>query len=238
MIDIVELIHRVVAYPTGFVIAPLAFIAFLTPRVHRRWGRIYVGLMIFLYVTGTAMTVTRHPWGSWDLARNLAFNLLGFSTAMYGWRAGVLFGRAGAHARFAAFDRALLALLTTNVLALVAVAAIRDGFTKVFAVAAVALLVVDWREHLAPSLTRQHLYLRHARYMLVSYLYLLTVASIVHLAPLAPNAIKWLWPTALGTILVPLATSSGRKRPLQLSVTIVLTCAALFVTLIPIALLR
>jgi hypothetical protein len=36
----VELIHRIVGYPTAFLVGPAALLAIATPRVHRRWGRL------------------------------------------------------------------------------------------------------------------------------------------------------------------------------------------------------
>jgi Na+/proline symporter len=56
---------------------------------------------------------------------------------------------------------------------------------------------------------RELLFRRHIRYILASYFYVLTVASIVHLGDELPRDMKWLWPSAVGTLVICAATASG-----------------------------
>jgi hypothetical protein len=87
MTDAVELVHRVVGYPFAFLVGPVALATFAGARGHRAAGKTYAIVMTFLYVTGTALTLTRHPWGTWEFGRNVTFNLLGYSLLLHGWRA-------------------------------------------------------------------------------------------------------------------------------------------------------
>lgn len=102
---LVELIHRIVGYPLAFVIAPIALATFAGARGHRGIGVAYVAGMSFLYLSGTALTLTRHEWGSWEFGRNVVFNLLGYSLVLYGFRAMWLMNRPEVP-RPAALDRA------------------------------------------------------------------------------------------------------------------------------------
>jgi hypothetical protein len=209
----VELIHRIVAYPLAFVLAPLALVTFSGLRSvgrlqHRGIGRWYFYGMTFLYVTGTFLTLTRHPWSSWEFARNVAFNLFGFSTVLFGVRAMVLYRRGGA-VRPGRLDYGLAALLLGNTAALVALSFIPGLMMRAFAVVAAVFLVMELRELRAGFASRDVLYRRHIRYVLASYFYVLTVASIVHLgAELSRNA-KWLWPSVVGAVVVCAATGSA-----------------------------
>ena len=75
---LLELVHRYVGYPTAFLVAPLALLAFTRPGSHRRLGSVFLGLMVFMYLSGTYRTLTHHDWDSWPVYRNLSFNFLGF----------------------------------------------------------------------------------------------------------------------------------------------------------------
>ena len=47
--------------------------------------------MTALYLSGTYLTLARHEWLTWAFARNVTFNLLGFSMLVYAYRAIWLF---------------------------------------------------------------------------------------------------------------------------------------------------
>lgn len=205
---LVELIHRVVGYPLAFVIGPLALATFAGAPGHRWTGRAYALTMTFLYVTGTALTLTRHDWASWEFARNVAFNLLGYSFVLHGWRAMWLHGRSSAPgSRLAApgkdaIDVALLASLAALTLALLILAALRPNTpVRIFAAIALWLLVLEARDWRAVQ-TRALQYRRHVRHVLASYFYVLTVVSLVHLRHELASDARWLWPAAIavGTI--------------------------------------
>lgn len=240
----IELGHRLIGYPTAFLVAPAALLAFTVPRIHRRWGRLYVYLMTALYASGLFMTLTRHEWGTWAFARNVAFNLLGYSMVVHAYRAIWLFrhpeipgpGR---------LDRALAGFQAAVVASVLALAIVRDTPMRVYAAIGLALCVLDWRElgaRLQPVPVR---FRRHVRYVLASYYYLLTVISIVHLDRAVPRNVKWLWPTVIGTLAAALAADalgpvgpSGRARGLRWAVALTVGVAALLGAYVAVQLVR
>ena len=211
--DTLILIHRIIGYPTAFIVAPLGLLAFATPRVHRRWGRAYFYLMLFLYLTGTYLTLTLNRWNSWGFARNLTFNFFGFSMLLYEYRAIRLFSR-GAVAPDR-IDRALAKLLTLSVLALFLVAVWKDTPLRIFTLLGIWLCVVEWREVRQGAWTKPVLFRRHMRYIFASYFYVLTVVSIVHLKDELPKNVRWLWPTALAILVIWLLRAGGQATGKQ-----------------------
>jgi hypothetical protein len=196
-----ELVHRLVGYPLAFVIAPLAVATFAGKPGHHWSGKAYAIVMTFLYVTGTALTLTRHPWGTWEFGRNVIFNLLGYSLLLHGWRSMWLMTHNDAP-RPVLLDRVLLGALIAMVAVMTSLAVMRGNTPlHVFSVIGIGLVVLelrDWRN----GLKRPALYRRHARYMLGSYFYVLTVVSLVHLKDELRSDARWLWPSAfaLGVI--------------------------------------
>ena len=206
--DTLILIHRIVGYPTAFIIAPLALLAFAKASVHRPWGKAYFYLLLFLYLTGTWLTLTQHPWNTWSFARNVTFNFFGFSMVLYGYRAIWLFRRP--EPRRERLDWFLAGLLTTSVVALLSVAIWKDTPMRIFTLIGIWLCVLEYRELRQGFTDKALLYRRHQRYILASYFYVLTVVSIVHLHDELPRNLKWLWPSLVGMLVIWLLT--GRKR--------------------------
>lgn len=197
-------------YPTAFVVAPLALYTFVSANPHRRWGKIYLFSMIFLYCTGTFLTLTRHPWLSWGFARNLTFNFFGFSTVIYGYRSIRLFNDPGKPIP-ARLDYGLAGILIVSVLAMLSVAIVKDIPMRVFTAVGIFLSVLEARELRQSFKPREILLRRHVRYILTSYYYLLTVVSIVHLADELPGKSRWLWPTIVGCLIVGIASITARQ---------------------------
>jgi hypothetical protein len=211
--DTLILLHRIVGYPTVFVVAPLALFAFADPRRHRLWGKGYFYLMLFLYTTGTFFTLTQHDWLTWNFARNLTFNFFGFSMLVYAYRSIVLFARPG-RLRPDRLDFALARMMELSVLALFSVAVWKNTPMRVFTLAGIWFCVLERRELSAGVWEKPVLYRRHQRYILASYFYVLTVVSVVHLGDELPQNWKWLWPTLCGALAIWLLTSakqSGRS---------------------------
>lgn len=196
-----ELVHRLVGYPLAFVVAPWAVATFAGKPGHHWSGKAYAIVMTFLYVTGTTLTLTRHPWGTWEFGRNVIFNLLGYSLLLHGWRSMWLVTHPQAP-RPVLLDRLLLALLAALVAILTALALVRSNTPlHIFAVIGIALVALelrDWKR----GLTRPILYRRHARYMLGSYFYVLTVVSLVHLRDELTSDARWLWPAAIALAVI------------------------------------
>lgn len=202
----VVLVHRIAGYPLAFIVAPLALASFAGARGHRGAGRWYVFLMTFLYVSGTSLTLTRHDWGSWEFARNVVFNLFGFSLLFYGFRAMWLMNHP-AEPRPVLLDRVLLVALAVMVTGTVVVALLRNGPMHGIALVGVILLAYefrDWRR----GFTASDLYRRHIRYMIGSYCYVLTVVSLVHLGDELPRDMRWLWPSLMGVLVIGASTAA------------------------------
>jgi hypothetical protein len=212
--DALITIHRAVGYPTAFVVGPLALLAFARPALHRKWGQLYLCMMSFLYLTGTFFTLTKHDWHSWEFVRNLTFNFFGFSMLLYGWRAIHLFRQEG-QPRPVRLDWFLAGLLGATVLAVVAVATVRDTPMRLFTLVGVTLCVLEVRDLRAGFQPKSLLFRRHLRFILASYFYVMTVVSIVHLNDELPRTLKWTWPTFVGGLIIYLATA-GTPRQLLL----------------------
>jgi len=201
------LVHRSVGYPLAFLIAPLALASFAGRPPHRWAGLAFAGGMTFLYLTGTTLTLTQYSWASWEFGRNLSFNLLGYLFVLHGVRAIWLWRHENAP-RPTRLDETLRALLYGTVALMTALALVQNTALRAFALIAITLVLLDradWRA----GLTRGVLYRRHARYILGSYFYLLTVVSLVHLRDeLATNA-RWLWPAAAGVLVIWIAQGAN-----------------------------
>jgi hypothetical protein len=205
----VEWLHRLVGYPTAFLVAPLALASFTTAGRHRRWGQAYFYLMIYLYLTGLFLTLSRHPWGSWEFARNVFFNFYGFSLVLYGFRAIALF-RGREEPTPSALDRALAGVLISTTAGLILLNWKHDTPMRGFALVGTVFSALEVRDLRRGFQPRDMLFARHLRFMLGSYFYVLTVLSIVHLQRL-PRNMKWLWPTVVAVPIVLAATSEGRR---------------------------
>jgi hypothetical protein len=220
---VVELVHRVVGYPLAFIVGPIALATFAGAPGHRWSGRTYALAMTFLYVTGTALTLTRHEWNSWGFARNVAFNLLGYSFVLHGWRAMWLQRRTSDVGRQTSdvrrqtpengkswIDVSLLVSLLALTSSLIILAVMRPNTpVRVFAVVAVWLSILELR-HWRTTPTRAELYRRHVRYVLASYFYVLTVVSLVHLRSELTSDARWLWPSAIAVAVIWLVDEKAR----------------------------
>lgn len=208
--ELLILIHRLVGYPTAFIIAPAALLAFAKPELHRRWGKAYLYLLIFLYSTGTFLTFAGHEWHTWDFARNIVFNFFGFSMVLYGWRAIHLFRQVGQPSP-TRLDWALAAMLAATVLGVLVVAAVRDTPMRLFALVGMTFCVLEFRELRRGFRPKTVLFRRHTRFILTSYFYVLTVVSIVHLGDELPRNLKWIWPTLFGAVIIALTGNAASR---------------------------
>jgi hypothetical protein len=187
--------------------------------------------MTALYLSGTYLTLTRHEWPTWQFARNVTFNLLGFSMLVYAYRAIRLFRQVEAPVP-TRVDRGLSALQLATVLGVVGVAVFKDTPMRVFALVGLVLCALDLRDLRASFRPRALLFRWHVRYVLASYYYVLTLVSIVHLDGTLPRNVKWLWPTAVAALAMWLALGGQRPavlderaRPLSWAITLTLVAA-------------
>lgn len=197
----IETVHQFVGYPVIFLLVPAALITFGGKQGHRAFGLLYIATMVFLYCTGTFMTLTRHDWGTWEFYRNVTFNFFGFSLLIYGYRAMYL-ARNFKQPTPQNLDYMLAWLLTLSTVALFMVAVFKNTPMRVYTLIGVILVIMEWRELAAGYTPKAVLYRRHIRFILASYFYALTVVSILHLNDELPRNWKWLWPTALGIVMV------------------------------------
>ncbi|MGA8261913.1 MAG: hypothetical protein WB783_17005 [Arenicellales bacterium] len=221
-----QLVHQTVGYPVAFLLVPFLLLSFAGKPGHRTAGWAYLVLMTFLYGTGTFMTLTRHEWLTWAFARNVTFNFFGYSLLLYGLRAAYLLHRRDASAP-RRLDYGLAVVLTASVVALASVAVWKDTPMRVFTLLGIVLIVLEWRDVKARFRPRSRLFNRHARFVLGSYFYVLTVVSVVHLNGQMPRNLKWLWPTSIAIVVIYLITSS---RHFLLTHRRVITKSALAVT--------
>ncbi|GJL84029.1 MAG: hypothetical protein DHS20C01_36630 [marine bacterium B5-7] len=222
-----------VGYPTAFLVAPFALATFGGAKGHRTSGIIFVCLMTFLYVTGLYMSLTRHEFGSWEYFRNLVFNFFGFYLAVLGFRSIYLLRRPNVSCPVR-IDYVMASILTGVAVCLITLAVFRNTPVRVLAIVACILTWVEWKELRMGFSPRGVLYARHARYIVAAYLYVLTVASIVHLGDELSRNLKWLWPTMLGFLLIPLISTrhyslvKHRRKTTRYAVTVLLLIALSF----------
>lgn len=194
------LVHRMVGYPLAFLVAPIALATFAGRWRHRSAGVAYGVGMVFLYLTGSVLTFTQYDYASWEFGRNVVFNLLGLLFVALGVRAAYLW-RLEELPRPGGIDHVLRAALLITLTVMASLALFKNTPLRVFTLLGIALAVLDHRDWRA-GFTRAVLFARHARYILASYFYVLTVVSLVHLRDeLSVNA-RWLWPSALGVFAI------------------------------------
>jgi hypothetical protein len=194
------LLHRLLGYPVVFVVAPLALATFAGRGKHRWAGIGYAVGMVLLYLTGSVLTFTQYAYGSWEFGRNVVFNLMGLQFVLHGVRAIWLWRHPDAP-RPTSLDRALRIAFTMTLGVMLGLAVLKNTPLRVFTILGAVLWWLDradWRA----GFDRARLYARHLRYIVASYFYALTVASLVHLRDeLGANA-RWLWPAALGALTI------------------------------------
>ena len=204
-------IHRLIGYPTAFVLGPLALLTFAGMRVHRRWGKLFVLAMMFLYASGTVFTFHHHPLGSLEFWRNITFNLAGIMTVMLGLAAALQMTHDHEDApRFRLAEWMFLAVLAASSLGMIGV-----GFKRFpMLVIGVIGVVIAWRsmDELRQSPPEPGALLRrHIRYMVAGYFYLLTLLSLLHLRDW-PQALRWLWPALIGVPVALALTGDWHRR--------------------------
>jgi hypothetical protein len=212
-VERLRLVHQTLGFTTAFVVAPAALLSTLGGRVHRRFGVAYAVLMTLLYATGTFFTFHKHELASRNFARNICFNLLGYSLLWVGLRALALRSE-GRRLRATGLDWSLTGLHALLAGVLIALASWK-WVLGVIGGLGLLLVALDLDEFLGLSARHKHRLDRHLRYMLGSYLYVLTVLSIVHFP--AAYKVKWIWPGLLGVPVVAALTAPGLRRRLGLN---------------------
>ena len=193
-------------------VAPGAMLTVKGGRAHRRWGKIYFWSMAV--VAATALVL-----GLWRPQIFLALlAVFSFYMAFSGYR--VLFRKRlvqGQRAGPMDWTAALLTLAASS--ALVVLGLLRPGpswervgvVPLVFGVLGLVLSGLDVRRFVRPSSDAHAWWFTHMTGMLGSYIATVSAFSVVNFTFL-PIAVRWLWPTAIGTPLVALWVTYYRVR--------------------------
>ncbi|MBI3735521.1 hypothetical protein HY256_03300 [Candidatus Sumerlaeota bacterium] len=208
--DLIE-VHRVVGLINILAVAPLAMLSFTRSGWHKRMGKIYFYLMIFLYMTGTLRTFWGHEIPSIPFARNVAFNFFGFSLVFYGYRS-IYLMYAEKFPKPTALDRSLAGLLFISSVSLAVVGCL--NFSKLYPMTLIGglgfLLACVEVYELKNSFTKKSaLFSRHMRYMLASYYYVIMVFLVVE--DIVKGKGKWLGPMLISIPVIALTTRTSTK---------------------------
>src|SRR5437867_6445328 len=185
-------------------LAPLAMLSVKGGRAHRRWGKIYFWSMAVVAATAVVMAL----WRPQIFLALLA--VFSFYMAFTGYRS--LSRKRPAQGQGPAAIAWAAALVTFAVsAALVVLGLIRPGpswqrlgvVPVVFGVLGMILAGLDIRKFVRPPADRNAWWFAHMAGMLGSYIATVSAFSVVNFTFL-PIAVRWLWPTAIGTPLIAL----------------------------------
>src|SRR5215813_6590925 len=195
LVTTIRLIH-ISAGTIALFLAPLAMLTVKGGRAHRRWGKIYF----------------------WAMAVVAATAVFSFYMAFTGYRT-LSRKRPAQGERAAALDwTAALVTFTVSgtmtVLGLIRPSAAwqRLGIVPVvFGILGMVLAGIDIKRFARPPADRNAWWSAHMGGMLGSYIATVSAFSVVNFTFL-PTAVRWLWPTAIGTPLIALWITYYRIR--------------------------
>lgn len=201
LIAVLRLVH-IAAGTIALLVAPVAIVTSKGGPTHRRWGKAYFWAMAAVATTAVILALYRPVL---FLALVAVFS---FYNAFSGYRA--LFRKRPREGQGATgWDWVAAALVVIASGWLVAFGALRPGPTwerlgmvaVVFGVFGIVLGGRDlWRFRWPPA-DRQRWWFDHMSGMLGSYIATVTAFSVVNFSML-PEAVRWLWPTAIGVPLI------------------------------------
>src|SRR5262245_60101406 len=194
----------------ALVLAPLAMLTVKGGRAHRLWGKIYFWAMAVVAVTAVVLAL----WRPQIFLALLA--VFSFYMAFSGYRA---LSRKRPSEGAGAFDwtAALVTLVVSA--ALVALGLVRPGpswqqlgiVPVVFGALGMILAGLDIGKFIRPPADRNAWWFAHMGGMLGSYIATVSAFSVVNFAFL-PTAVRWLWPTLIGTPLIAVWITYYRRR--------------------------
>src|SRR4030095_15565321 len=188
----------------ALVVAPAAMLTVKGGRAHRRWGMIYFWSMALVPVTGGVLSL----WRPRIFLTLLA--VFSFYQAFAGYR--VLWRKRparGERARAIDWTAALVTFAASA--ALVVLGLLRPGpswerigiVPIVFGLLGMVLAGIDFWRFVRPPADERAWWFAHMGGMLGSYIAAVSALSVVTSASLPP-AVRWLWPTIVGTPLIAL----------------------------------
>jgi len=198
---------RVIHISAGMLALGLAPVAMLTVKggqAHRRWGKIYFWAMAVVASTAVILAL----WRPQIFLALLA--VFSFYMAFTGYRA-LSRKRPNQGQGPAAIDWAAALVTFAVSAALVVLGLIRPGpswqrlgvVPVVFGVLGMILAGLDIRKFVRPPADRNAWWFAHMAGMLGSYIATVSAFSVVNFTFL-PIAVRWLWPTVIGTPLIAL----------------------------------
>ena len=203
---------HIAAGTVALVLAPLAMLTIKGGRAHRRWGKIYFWSMAVVAATAVVIALWRPKI---FLALLAVFSFyMAFSGYRTLWRKRPAQGQGPTALDWTA------ALLTFAVSAAMAVLGlIRPGeawqrlgiVPVVFGTLGMILAGLDIGKFVRPPTDRNAWWFAHMGGMLGSYIAAVSAFSVVNFTFL-PTAVRWLWPTVIGTPLIALWITYYRIR--------------------------
>lgn len=185
-------------------LAPLALLTAKGGRAHRRWGKIYFWAMAVVASTAVVLAL----WRPQIFLALLA--VFSFYMAFAGYR--VLGRKRPDHGQGPrALDWAAALVTFAVSAALVVLGLVRPGASwqrlgivpVVFGILGTVLSGLDIAKFVRPPADRNAWWFAHMAGMLGSYIATVSAFSVVNFTFL-PLAVRWLWPTAIGTPLIAL----------------------------------
>jgi Predicted membrane protein (DUF2306) len=211
LITTLRLIH-IAAGTIALVLAPLAMLTVKGGRAHRRWGKIYFWAMAVVAATAVVMAL----WRPQIFLALLA--VFSFYMAFAGYR--TLSRKRPAQGQGpTALDwtAALATFAVSGAMALLGLIRPSAAWERlgivpvVFGVLGMILAGLDIGRFLRPPADRNAWWFAHMGGMLGSYIATVSAFSVVNFTFL-PTAIRWLWPTVIGTPLIALWVTYYRIR--------------------------
>jgi len=197
----VRWIH-ILAGTIALFVAPVPMLTAKGGRTHRRWGKVYFRAMAAVALTAVVLAV----WRPVVFLALLA--VFSFYSAFSGHRA--LFRkrpREGAHASALDWTSAIVTFAASATLAVLGVLKPSPAWERVgvvpviFGGVGMVLSGLDLWKFARPRADRNQWWFDHMAGMLGSYIATVSAFSVVNFTFL-PTAVRWLWPTAIGTPLV------------------------------------
>jgi hypothetical protein len=185
-------------------VAPVAMLTVKGGRAHRRWGKVYYWAMAVVASTAVALAI----WRPQIFLALLA--VFSFYQAFTGYRA-LARKRPDQGQGPAAIDWAAALATFAASAALAGLGLARPGASwqrlgvvpVVFGALGMILAGLDIRSFIRPPADRNAWWFAHMGGMLGSYIAAVSAFSVVNFTFL-PTAVRWLWPTAVGTPLIAL----------------------------------
>ena len=193
---------HIVAGMIALVVAPAAMLTVKGGLAHRRWGKIYFWSMALVAATAVALSL----WRPRIFLTLLA--VFSFYQAFAGYR--VLWRKRPARGeRAGAIDWAAALVTFAASAALVVLGLLRPGpswerigiVPVVFGLLGMVLAGIDVWRFVRPPADERAWWFVHMGGMLGSYIAAVSAFSVVNFAFL-PTAVRWLWPTIVGTPLI------------------------------------